>query len=183
MSALRILAIVVATAVLALSTVTAYATENNNESARYQYHVEVPNISESADGDRVTVMASTGTFSVHPKTASGGGTFTLTNDGTTLTGTWTALDTIAFQPYGCGVLFGDPIPPNFCGGKLQLRVLLTAGGRQMEGMLTIVCIIGDVPGQYFVSRNATEGILLNVPGVENYNQQVSGMNVFIRTGP
>jgi hypothetical protein len=38
-----------------------------------------------------------------------------------------------------------------------------------------------VPGQYFVSRNATEGILLDIPGVNNYNQQVHGMNVFIRT--
>jgi hypothetical protein len=44
----------------------------------------------------------------------------------------------------------------------------------------VVCIIGDVPGQYFVSKNATEGINLDVIGVENYNMQDGGANVFIK---
>jgi hypothetical protein len=61
-----------------------------------------------------------------------------------------------------------------------MRVLLTASdGAEMAAILTIVCIIGDIPGQPFVGRNATEGILLSVPGVDNYNEQVAGENVYI----
>jgi hypothetical protein len=142
--------------------------------------MEAANTARSGDGDTVTVRGE-GEFSVHPKMATGHGTFTLTNDGTAMSGTWTVTDMLAFQPYGCGVVRGNPIPPNFCGGMLKLRVVLTpTRGATMKGVLTVVCIIGDVPGRYFQSRNATEGILLDVPGVENYNQQVAGMNVFIR---
>jgi len=46
-----------------------------------------------------------GTFSVHAKSASGGGAFTFTGaDGTTFRGTWSVKGLIAFQPYGCGVI-------------------------------------------------------------------------------
>ena len=89
----------------------AAATTNNDESARYQLHMEVPNVAKSADGDTVSVTGE-GEFSVHPKEFAAEGTFTLTNDGTTVSGTWTAVDLV-------------------------------------------------------------------VPGVENYNQQAGGMNVFI----
>jgi hypothetical protein len=168
-------------AVLALLSVPASATTNNNESARYQLHIEVPNVARSADGDTVSVTGE-GEFSVHPKSFVGEGTFTLTNDGSTVSGTWTAVELLAFQPYGCGVVLGNPLPPNFCGGFILGRIILTPStGPTMEGILRVVCIIGDVPGQYFVSKNATEGINLNVPGVENYNMQAGGMNVFIRT--
>ena len=141
----------------------------------------MPNVARSADGDTVSVTGE-GEFSVHPKSFVGEGTFTLTNDGSTVSGTWTAVELLAFQPYGCGVVLGNPLPPNFCGGFILGRIILTPStGPTMEGILRVVCIIGDVPGQYFVSKNATEGINLNVPGVENYNMQAGGMNVFIRT--
>jgi hypothetical protein len=160
----------------------AAATTDNDESAVYQYHMEVANTSAAASGGTATVTGS-GTFSVHPKTATGGGAFTLTQPA--VSGTCAALDTLAFQPYGCGVLFGEPITPNFCGGMLKMRVLLTptspAGLQPLEGILTIVCIIGDVPGQYFKSNLATEGIELLIPSVGNYDRQLAGMNVFIFT--
>jgi hypothetical protein len=160
----------------------AVATTNNNESARYQLHIEIPNVAKSADGDTVSITGE-GAFGVHPKEFAAEGMFTLTNDGTTLSGTWTGVELLAFQPYGCGVVRGNPLPPNFCGGFILARVLLTPStGPTMMGILRAVCIIGDVPGQYFVSKNATEGINLDVPGVENYNDQAGGMNVFIRTG-
>jgi hypothetical protein len=175
-----ILLAAVALAFVALVPSAVLATEPNNTSATYEYLMEVPNAAQSADGDGVTFTGE-GTFSVHPKSASGGGGFTLTEDGTTLTGTWSALDLVSFQPYGCGIVLGDPLPPNFCGGHLELRVLLTpSAGPEMEGILTIDCIIGDIPGQAFKGTNATEGVRLVLPGVENYNQQVEGgMNVFI----
>jgi hypothetical protein len=158
----------------------ALATQANNESATYEWHLEVPNVSQSGDGDTASVTGM-GQFSVHPKTASGGGQFTLTDDGTTITGTYEAIDTISFHPYGCGVLLGEPIEPNLCGGVLKMRVVLTpdGGGPQMKGILRIICIIGDTPGQVGKSNLATEGIELRVPGVDSYNKQVSGMNVFV----
>jgi hypothetical protein len=174
------LAAVLVVGIAALLPGAALATENNNESATYEWHLEVPNVSQSGDGDTASVTGS-GEFSVHPKTASGGGQFTLTDDGTTISGTYEALDTISFQPYGCGVFLGEPIPPNLCGGALTLRVVLTpdGGGPQMKGILRIICIIGDPPGQVGKSNLATEGIELRVPGVDNYNKQVSGENVYV----
>ena len=182
MRSCRLFALLVGLAVAAFFPGRAAATDNNNESARYQLEIEVPNAAKSGDGDTVSITGE-GEFSVHPKAFTGEGTFTLTNDGTTLSGTWTGVDLLAFQPYGCGVVAGNPIPPNFCGGFILTRVLLTpSAGPTMTGIMRVVCIIGDVPGQYFVSKNATEGINLDVPGVENYNQQAGGMNVFIRNG-
>ena len=158
----------------------AVATDNNNESARYQLVIEVPNVAKSADGDTVSITGD-GEFSFHPKAFTGEGNFTLTNDGTSLSGTWTAVELLAFQPYGCGVVLGNPIPPNFCGGFILTRVLLTPStGPAMTAIMRVVCIIGDVPGQYFVSKNATEGVNVNIPTVENYNHQAVGMNIFIR---
>ena len=177
----RIVAALSAVALLGLIPVPAAATTNNNESATYQLHIEVPNVARSADGDTVTITGE-GVLSVHPKSFSGDGTFNLTNDGRTVSGTWAAEELLAFQPYGCGVVRGNPIPPNFCGGMMLGRITLTpSSGPTMEGILRVVCIIGDVPGQYFVSKNATEGINLNVVGVDNYNKQAGGMNVFIKT--
>ena len=158
----------------------AVATTNNNESARYMLHIEVPNVAKSADGDTISITGE-GEFGVHPKLFTGEGEFTLTNDATTISGTWTGLDLLAFQPYGCGVVLGNPLPPNFCGGFILTRVLLTPStGPTMTAIMRVVCIIGDVPGRYFVSKNATEGVNVNIPGVENYNHQAGGMNVFIR---
>ena len=173
-------AVLIVAVVAVLLSGAALATENNNESATYEWLLEEPNVSHSGDGDTASVTGE-GEFSVHPKTASGGGRFTLTDDGTTISGTYEALDTISFQPYGCGVVLGQPIPPNFCGGALTLRVVLTpnGGGPQMKGILRIICIIGDPPGEVGKSNLATEGIELRVPGVDNYNKQVSGMNVYI----
>jgi hypothetical protein len=176
----RIVAALSAVALMGLTPVPVAATTNNNESATYQLHLEVPNVAMSADGDTVTVTGE-GEFGVHPKSITAEGTFTLTNDGSTVSGNWTAEQLLAFQPYGCGVVRGNPIPPNFCGGMLLGRITLTPStGPTMEGILRVVCIIGDVPGQYFVSKNATEGINLNVVGVDNYNKQAGGMNVFIK---
>ena len=180
MRKLWFLATVLIVGVAALLPAVALATQANNQSATYQWHLEEPSVAQSGDGDTATVTGM-GEFSVHPKTASGGGQFTLTDDGTTVSGTYEAVDTISFQPYGCGVLLGEPIGPNECGGVLKLRVVLTpdGGGPQMEGILRIICIIGDFAGQVDKSNLATEGIELRVPGIDNYNEQVSGANVYI----
>ena len=92
-------------------------------------------------------------------------------------GTWVATQLLSFQPYGCGVIFGDPLPPNLCGGKVMLRVLLTdsTSGQQFEGVLWVFCQIGNPP------PSAEEGARLDIIGVNNFNRTISGMNVYVKT--
>src|SRR5437763_15968727 len=93
------------------------ATAPNNESNTYLFFMEVPNSAQNSAGDTFAVTGE-GMFGVHPKSASGGGQYTFTAaDGTTFSGTWTVNGLVAFQPYGCGVIFGTPIPPYLCGGR------------------------------------------------------------------
>src|SRR5437899_1546853 len=105
------------------------ATEPNNESNSYTFLMEVPNSAQDSAGDTLSVEGE-GMFSVHPKSASGGGTYHFTPvGGTPFSGTWTVNGLVAFQPYGCGIVHfptGDVIlPPNFCGGQVILDVTAT----------------------------------------------------------
>jgi hypothetical protein len=157
----------------------------NNESATFQLHIEVPNVSQAANGDRVAVTGG-GVFSVHPKSVTASGNFTHTNSqGTVIaSGAWTATDLLSFEFYGCGVIesLGVTVPPDFCGGALKLGVVLTPAGTSLAipGILTIFCIIGpQAPPPH--DDPTGEGIHLVVPGIANFNEIVSGMNVYIRT--
>src|SRR5438067_4188636 len=107
----------------------------------YELHMELPNVSRAPNGDQVAVTGD-GTFSVHPKSVSASGTFTHSDSQGNVrgAGTWTATDLLSFDLYGCGVVHNfpapgvtTPLPPNFCGGMLKLRVLLTAGSLTHEG--------------------------------------------------
>lgn len=168
---------VVAFLVAALVPAAALATAPNNESASYEFDLEVPNVGMAPNGDTIAVTGS-GLFSVHPKSASGGGSFTHTfAGGGSASGTWTATELVDFQPYGCGVVFGTPIPENLCGGRLVLRVVLVSDANPaalFEGTLTIYCLTGKPPA------SAEEGIRLNLPGVINFNEVVTGENVYIK---
>ncbi len=150
--------------------------KRNNASATFNYMLEQPNISRASNGDTVGVTGE-GTFGVHPKSVSGGGAFTHTlAGGGTVSGTWTADRLISFVPYGCGVIFGQPLPPDLCGGRMVTKVTLTPnGGTPVKGQLTISCLIGYPP------PSAKEGIRLVVPGVANFNKRVEGMNLYVKT--
>ena len=166
--------IAAALAVLGLAPATVMA---DSKTQTYELLLEAPNVARAPSGDMVSITG-TGTFSVDPKSASGSGTFTHTNSqGKVLaSGTWTATELLSFQSYGCGVVLGMPIPANFCGGKLQLRVTLTPTvGMPHEAILWVYCIIGPNP-----PNSAEEGVRLLVPGVINFNQVVTGDNVYIR---
>jgi hypothetical protein len=92
-------------------------------------------------------------------------------------GTWSATSLLSYQSYGCGVLFGDPIPADFCGGKVSMTVQLTPTGTalQIPAMLTVFCVIGDhVPG------SAEEGVRVNVQDIINFPHATGGDNVYIR---
>ena len=131
-----------------------------------------------------TWSASTGEglFSIHPKTVSANGNFTHSDSqGNVLgSGTWVATQLLSFQPYGCGVVLGFPVPPNLCGGKLMLRVQLTSESGQFEGILSVFCIIGPNPPNSHDDESG-EGARLDIIGVNNFNKIVSGGNVYIKT--
>jgi hypothetical protein len=145
---------------------------------------DAPNIGVAANGDRVAITCESrgdvcGTFSVHPKAAEASGEFVHTNaDGRVLgAGTWKATQLMDYQSYGCGVVFGMQIPPNFCGGKVKLRVTLTTAIGQFDGILTVFCIVGPNPPD---SHDELDGATLSVPGIINFNHAVDGDNVFIK---
>jgi len=145
----------------------------SSQTQTYQLHMEQPQVAQAANGEMVSITG-TGVFSVNPKTVSATGTFTSQSSGS---GTWVATQLLAFQPYGCGILFGMPIPPNLCGGKLILRLVLTdsSSGQQFNGVLWVFCVIGNPP------TSAGEGARLDIIGVNNFNKIVSGGNVFVKT--
>lgn len=140
--------------------------------------LEVPNTAVAPNGDTVALTGE-GEFSVFPNSVEAEGEFVHSNSaGTVLAiGTWSATSLLSYQSYGCGVLFGDPIAPEFCGGKVSMTVLFTPTGTalQIPAMLTVFCVIGDhVPG------NAEEGVRLNVQDIINFTHATGGDNVYIR---
>ncbi len=147
----------------------------------YMLEMEGPNFGTAANGDMVTITGHAD-FSVSPKSAEGDGSFTHTSSsGTVLgAGTWTATDLLDYQSYGCGVVLGDQIPDNFCGGKVKLRVMLTTPAGQLPATMTVICIIGpNPPNSAFSVRS--EGVMLDIPGVINFNHSSGGDNVIIQT--
>lgn len=150
------------------------ATAPNNEAASYEFHLELPNVAMAPNGDTFA-MTGMGTFGVHPKSTGGGGSWTHTfAGGGSVSGTWAANGLVAFQPYGCGVVFGVPLPPDYCGGRVVLDVTLSTPLGPVPAQLTIYCLIGAPPA------SAAEGIRLVVPGVNNFNKVVEGENVYFK---
>jgi len=171
---MRIRAIVVLTMILTPSLLTPASAVASSGTQTYELHLEEPNMAMAPNGDTVAVTGE-GEFSVNPKSVEASGRFTHTYAGGSTSGTWTATELLEYQSYGCGVVFGDPIPANFCGGVVKLRVMLTVGSTSLPGILTVFCVIGPNP-----PNSASEGITLVVPGVINFNQVVGGDNVYVR---
>src|SRR5919201_1948649 len=96
------------------------------ETQTFQLVLEEPNTAVAPNGDTVAITGE-GEFSVFPNSVEAEGEFVHRNSaGTVLaTGTWSATSLLSYQSYGCGVVFGTPIPPEFCGGKVSMTVLLT----------------------------------------------------------
>jgi hypothetical protein len=151
------------------------ATPPNNQSSSYRFVMELPNTSADAAGDTLSVIGD-GTFGVHPKSASGSGVYTFTGaDGTTFSGTWTVNGLVDFQPYGCGMVMGMPLPPDICGGRLVLDITATTPFGLRSAQLTIFCVIGSPP------PSIEEGISAVVPSVGDFNRQIEGMNHYMKT--
>jgi len=170
-SAACVLVLVIATSPLAFAS-------NDDKEATYQLHMEGPQVAQAANGETVSVSGS-GMFSGKPKSVVASGTFT--SNSAAGSGTWVATELLDFQPYGCGVVRGFPIPPALCGGKLMLRVLLTnSSGQQFDGVLWVFCIIGPNPPNSHDDPTG-EGANLDIVGVNNFNRIVRGGNVYVKT--
>jgi hypothetical protein len=144
----------------------------------YLLELEVPNTAAAPNGDTVAITAE-GQFSVFPNSVEAEGTFVHSDSGGSVLakGTWEATALLNYQSYGCGVIFGTPIPPELCGGKVMMAIFLTPDGTTLEipATLTVFCVIGDhVPG------SAEEGVRLNVANIINFNDVTGGDNVYIR---
>src|SRR6266508_4160629 len=128
------------------------------ETQTYLLELEVPNTAAAPNGDTVAITAE-GQFSVFPNSVEAEGTFVHSDSGGSVLakGTWEATALLNYQSYGCGVIFGTPIPP------------------ELPATLTVFCVIGDhVPG------SAEEGVRLNVANIVNFNDVTGGDNVYIR---
>ena len=128
-----------------------------------------PDISMASNGDTVWVTGS-GTFSIHPSSATGTGAFVHKDSSGNVraSGTWTAIKLMSFVSYPTSPGF----PAGFSAGKAVMLVHLSVG---VDAVLTITCEFGlNPPGQM-------EGIRLNVQDIINFNTHVSGITVFIRT--
>ena len=177
LSLIAVLALILA----GLSTSTVAA---DSGSANYQYLIGTsflcgldpsgcPAVAMAANGDTIDITGS-GTLSIHPKSVSGGGTFTHHFAGGSVSGTWTAEQLLSFNSYGLAPGF----PPGFTAGLALIRVhLVAAGGSpQADAILRVTCLFPGVK----VPSGAEEGVRLNIQDLLNFNKEVSGFTVFIK---
>jgi len=148
--------------------------ENSPATYRWIAGFVVGDVAQASNGDQIRIHGR-GTLGIHPESASGGGTFTSTASELG-SGTWIVTELLSFQAYGPGTL--PNLPPGSSSGRALFRVQLTpAGMPSVEGILDVEC---DIPGST-VPGGIHEGIHLVVPGVDNFNQSVSGPTLFIKT--
>jgi len=147
----------------------------------YTLMMDAPNFGVAPNGDQVAVTGEA-EFSVNPKSVEGKGSFTHTDSSGKVRGggTWEATGLLDYQSYGCGVVFGTPIPPDFCGGKVKMSVMLNTPHGELPGTLTIFCVIGPNPPNS-INGPLGEGATLSVPGIINFNHSAGGDNVIIQT--
>jgi hypothetical protein len=63
-----------------------------------------------------------------------------------------------------------------------VRVTLTTPAGQLPATMTVICIIGpNPPNSAFNDADRSEGAMLDIPGVINFNHTAGGDNVIIQT--
>ena len=151
-------------------------------------------VARASNGDTVEINGE-GTFTLQPKSISADGgaaaaafgefprTFTHRDaQGTVLAeGTWEPTSVLSYRSFGPATVeqnaFFGGLPAGSEGGKLMFKVALFVGGVHVhDGIITIVCELGVPP------KNSVESTLLLVQGTSyNFNEPVSGDNIFIRS--
>jgi hypothetical protein len=159
------------------------------DSATHSYLLvaEAANVGVAANGETIHISCPQdegvcGTFSVHPKSIEASGEFEhfLADGSLFATGTWTATELISFQPYGCGEVLGDPIPPDLCGGAVTFAASFSTPIGELDGIITVFCIVGPkAPASH--DDPAGEGVTVVVPGIINFNHVGGGENIYIQT--
>jgi len=159
------------------------------DSANHTYILvaEAANIGVASSGDTIHISCAAtkgacGTFAVNPKSITASGEFEhLLPDGSLFaSGTWTATRLISFHAYGCGVVFGQPIPADLCGGVVKFAATFSTPIGELPGIITVFCVVGDkVPAS--IGGPFTEGVTVDVPGIVNFNHPGGGDNVYIQT--
>lgn len=87
---------------------------------------------------------------------------------------------ISYHSYGCGELFGAPLPPEFCGGAVKFAATFSTPIGEFDGIITIFCIVGpNVPVSH--AQESGEGVTVDVPGIINFNHTDGGDNIYIQT--
>jgi len=167
---LRLISLIV-TLILIFSIFGAAGASADSGHREYQYFVgpaflENPDVAMAPNGATIALVGE-GTLTIHPESVTGGGTFTSDVLGS---GTWTATQLLSFHSYGSGILQGTP--PEFEGGLALIRVHLSPG---VDATLQVDCLLGSPP------PSAKEGIRLAVEGGPNFNKEVHGETLFIRT--
>jgi len=131
-----------------------------------------PDVATASNGDTIEITGE-GMLSVHPKSVTGGGTFTHNfAGGGFVSGTWTATQLLSFKSYGPVAGF----PSEFEAGKAIIRVQLFVDGNPVAtGTLTVGCLLGGPkePGGLF------EGVKLSVQGGPNFNKAAVRSTLFI----
>ncbi len=135
-----------------------------------------PDVARAANGDTVAVTGA-GALSIHPKSATGSGTFVhKAPDGTVrATGTWTAQNLLSFNDYGPST---DPTLAGLHAGNALILVTLLVGGTPVhDAILEVTCRLPGDQGPAEMGKG--EGIRLAVQGALNFNDKVSGLTVYI----
>ena len=169
---------------LALAPATALA---DSASHTYVLVAEEANIGVAPSGDTIHVSCQAtegvcGTFSVNPKSIEASGEFEhfLPDGSLFASGTWTATRLISFHAYGCGVVFGDLIPPDLCGGAVKFAATFSTPIGELPGTITVFCVVGNkVPAS--IGGPFTEGVTVDVPGIVNFNHPGGGDNIYVQT--
>jgi hypothetical protein len=185
---MRLLRIIALSAAVCGALVIAPATASA-DSATHSYILAFgeANVGVAPSGDTIHLSCEAtegicGTFAVNPKSISASGEFEhFLPDGTLFaSGTWTATQLLSFHAYGCGVVFGDPIPSDLCGGAVKFAATFSTPLGELPGTITVFCVVGDkVPAS--IGGPFNEGVTVDVPGIINFNHPVHGDNIYIQT--
>jgi hypothetical protein len=135
---------------------------------------------DTQTGDTIEIRA-TGTLTNHPASVDGGGTFVhrKASGGIVAKGTFTALELLSFEDWGASP---DPsFPPEFRAGRARILThgVVTHGparGFEADAILEVTCVLPDAPG---VPAGAHEGVTVDIIGVISFEQEVSGLTLFI----
>ena len=176
-----------AVAVAGLLATTSGTVLADSASHSYLLVADAANIGVAATGDtvHVTCAATEGvcsTFAVNPKSIEASGEFQhfLPDGSLVAQGTWTATELISYQSYGWGEVFGQPIPPDLCGGAVKFAATFNTPIGELTGTITVFCVVGpNAPAS--IEHAFTEGVTVVVPGIVNFNHPGGGDNIYIQT--